>query len=215
MSRESAASIISATTSVAKVRGFTVSLLFHLEGRELRTMDLVDLTGKYHQYVSMYLSRMRNYELVEKYGCCWRLSENGASFLSYLRSLSDDNIIIQQKENRKKTFGKQKENTSDPKRLKQVSFDLWLQNSSLDDAEKEVVEVLVDHYDRTGGKFLFADGLYGLAQRLNQNPSDLPQALRKLVEDNIIYVWKPRAATGYLKIGLKRAFIQTLERERQ
>jgi len=81
---------IATTTSVAKVRGFTVSLLFHLKARELRIMDLVDLTGKYHQYVNRYLQNMRNYGLAERYGPFWRLREDGASLLSYFESLPDN-----------------------------------------------------------------------------------------------------------------------------
>ena len=38
---------ITSTTSFAKIRGFTLELLFCLKNNELRVMDLVDLTGKY------------------------------------------------------------------------------------------------------------------------------------------------------------------------
>jgi hypothetical protein len=153
---------------------------------------------------------MQKYNLVEKKGSYWKLTDQGNSFLFYLQSLDDNNIIIQQKENRKKTFGKQKEDTFSPKRPKQVSIEPWLQNSCLDDVEKVVVEVLVDHCNQTGSKFVFSDGIYDLATKFRVNPSDLPQALRRLVEDNIIYVWHPKGG-NYVKIGIKKAFLEALE----
>jgi len=210
MSRGPVASIISTTTSVAKVRGFTVSLLFHLKGRELRTMDLVDLTGKYERYISRYLHRMRNYSLVEKSGSYWRLSEEGTAFLSYLEGLSNSNIIIRQKQDRNKTFPRQKQDTCDPKRLKQVSFDLWLRNSSLDDKEKEVVEVLVDHYNRTGGKFLYFQDIYELSGKFEVRPDQVNLMLMHLKQDHVVYSIRDRHHNA-IKLGLYKDFIGALE----
>jgi len=47
-----------------------------------------------------------------------------------------------------------KPRSCEPKALEQISIDLRLQKSSLNDAEKEVVEVLADRYNRTGSKFI-------------------------------------------------------------
>ena len=106
--------LLSTTTSFGRIRGFTITLLFHLKGRELRVKDLIDLTGKYRQYVSKYLYRMRNYGLTEKKGPFWRLTPEGDSFLSYI-TLLNNNIIRRQKEDRKKTFRRQMEDTYIPK----------------------------------------------------------------------------------------------------
>jgi len=65
MNKESYLSI-STSTSFSKIRGFTVELLFQLKNCSLRTADLVELTGKCHQYVNRCLQNMRIYGLVEK-----------------------------------------------------------------------------------------------------------------------------------------------------
>jgi len=190
---------VTSTTSFAKMRGFTVELLFCLKNNELRVMDLVDLTGKYSQYVYSYLRNMRNYGLVEKKGVFWKLTEKGASFLSYLESLNNNILKIR----------KNKE-SYDPKRLKQVSFTLWLQNSSLHDAEKEVVEVLMDHYKRTGSKFLYFRDIYDMAERFKIPPDKVNKVLMNLKQDHIVYNFRDRTHNAW-KIGLYKAFIEKLK----
>lgn len=208
---------IATTTTLSRIRGFTVHLLFHIRNRELRVSDLVDLTGKYPQYINRYLYNMRNYGLVERNRPYWKLSEEGLSFLSYLKSLDKSknnknkniyNNIYNKKDVRKK-YERSKKDVRKliPKKAKQLSFSLWVQQSgrTFQDAEKVVVEVLVDHYNRTGGKYFWFSDEYELAERFKVSPSVLPAALRKLNEDRILYVWRNK------KIGLYKAFIETLE----
>ncbi|RLE68662.1 MAG: hypothetical protein DRJ43_05190 [Thermoprotei archaeon] len=52
--------------------------------------------------------------------------------------------------------------------------------------------------------------MYELAERIGVSPSLLNSALKRLKEDNIIYVWRSRAL-GCWKIGLKKDFIKQLE----
>jgi len=77
--------------SLSKVRGFTLDLLFALKkNNQIRMIDLVDLTGKYSQYLNSYLNRMRKYGLVEKEdGVFWTLTEFGRSFLSHLEVVEE------------------------------------------------------------------------------------------------------------------------------
>ena len=166
-------------------------------------MDLIDLTGKYRGYVSRYLYNMRNYGLVEKNGSFWKLTDSGLSLLSYLKSIDID-INKKRKKAERTTKEGRKLRQKTPK---QISIGLWLQHSDLDVAEKVVVEVLVDHYNLTGGPFLWFSDIYDLAERLKLSPSLLPPALRKLTEDQIIYIWRHK------KIGLKKAFVQMLGAE--
>ena len=76
--------------------------------------------------------------------------------------------------------------------------------------EKEVVEMLVNHYNRTGSKFILVKDIYELAEKLNVSPSALPQELKHLRQDNIVYVIKERTM-GFWKIGLKRQFVDLLK----
>lgn len=204
---------ISTSTSFAKIRGFTVELLYHLKGHKLRVIDLVELTGRYSGYVQRYLYNMRNYGLAEKEGSYWKLTPLGISFLSYLNNIKYKNMIKRKnKEGIKKNQRKNKESYSS-KTVKQVFLYPWLRRSSLDGTEKEVVEVLVNHYNRTGSKFILVRDIYELAERCEVNPSLLEPALKRLKEDNIIYIYK-RKGEAYAKVGLKKAFIETLQKLR-
>ena len=134
-----------------------------------------ELTGKSRQYVYKYLKNMRNYGLIRKNGVFWELTVLGREFVSYLDMVSKHN-----------TTCRKKEETSHPKTFKQILIQPWLRDSNLDDTEKAVVEVLVDHYNKTGSKFILVKDHYELAERCKVNPSSLDQALKRLREDNII-----------------------------
>jgi len=108
------------------------------------------------------------------------------------------------KENRKKVESKQ------PKTTKQIPISLWLQNSGLDNVEKEVVELLLKHYNETGSKFILVKNQFELAEKLKANPSEILEALKNLRQDNIIYLYRSDIE-GYWKIGLKTSFIKILE----
>jgi len=206
-------STISTTTSFSKVRGFTVDLLFHLKNRELRVIDLVELTGKSSQYVRRYLINMWKYGLTEKNGSFWKLSEDGVSFLSYLESLPNNNIIIRKNKERIKKDERKNNESCVPKKLKQSSIALWLNKSSLDDAEKVVVEVLVDHYNRTGSKFLYFSDIYEIAERFKIRPDQVNKVFMNLKQDRIVYNYRDRSHDAW-KIGLYKAFVHALERGR-
>ena len=204
---------IATTTTLSRIRGFTINLLFLLENVGLRTCEVAELTQKSNAYVSVYLCNMRKYGLTMKKGHLWNLTSLGRDFLTYLKQFDKHKnriytIIHKSKKiNKRYTKDKQKMNKSSASRKpKQVSIQPWLRKASLDETETVVVEVLMEHYNRTGGPFLWFPyrSYYELAERLKVNPDLLPKALRKLTEDQIIYVWRHR------KIGLKKAFIEKL-----
>jgi len=204
--------LLSTSSTLSRVRGFTVELLFHLRDGALRTYGLCELTQKTHQYVSAYLKNMRRYGLVEKNDSFWNLTVLGRDFSSYLEREGKYNNIIQKKEERKKKDNRKKEESSQRKFLKQVSIQSWLQDSSPDETERVVVEVLLDHYNKTKGKFIYASSIYDLAERFGVNPSLLPDAMRKLHEDQVIYQWPLHPRPGeHFKVGLKKDFIRKLE----
>jgi len=73
--------------------------------------------------------------------------------------------------------------------------------------EKEVVEALLAHYDRTGSPYKYVNYLEDL--QLDYPSQILQEAIRKLRQDNIIYLWQDRAMNA-LKLGLKKAFLEKL-----
>ncbi|MCD6240141.1 hypothetical protein J7K27_01265, partial [Candidatus Bathyarchaeota archaeon] len=94
-------------------------------------------------------------------------------------------------------------------KTRQIQIEPFLRDCNLDDLEKAVVEVLIEHYNKTGSKFIMVKDQYELAERLNCNPSDLPNALKNLRQDGIIYIFKDKTFNCW-KIGLKKAFLEAL-----
>jgi len=80
----------------------------------------------------------------------------------------------------------------------------------LGEIEKAVIEELITHYNNTGSKFILVENQYDLAEKLNCNPSELPNALKTLRENGIIYVIKDKTFNCW-KIGLKKQFLERLE----
>jgi len=197
-------SLLSSTTSLAKVRGFTIHLLFVIRNRYLTTSEICKITGKKGNYVRPYLYNMRKYGLVEKEGSFWKLTDLGRKLLEHYES---NNIIIESKRRVKEKKKKSKNSTvnkSDSFRISDFLLDLGLNLSKI---EKAVVEVLIEHYNKTGSKFIMVKDQYELADKLNCNPSDLPNALKNLRENGVIYIFKDKILS-YWKIGLKNQFLE-------
>lgn len=201
---------LSTTTSLGRVRGFTVELLFHLKDGPRRCCDLAEITDKTQPYVRRYLGNMWIYGLVEKDGVLWNLSVLGEDFLSYLNIVYNNILEYRKKKERKKKDKRKKKESSQPKKAKQVPLLPFTRNLSLDDTERRVVEVLVAHYDETGSKFILVKDKYELAERMGLNPNDIGDALKNLHEDHRVYKFTLRRE-GLTKIGLYKAFIESLK----
>jgi len=95
-------STVSTTTSLGRVRGFTIDLLFLLKDGPKRLRDLAEITEKTRPYVYTYLRNIRNYGLTEKKGFLWKLTLLGEEFHSYLNILYNNIIISRKIEERRK-----------------------------------------------------------------------------------------------------------------
>jgi len=209
---------LATTTTLSRIRGFTITLLFHLKDKLLTVSDLEELTGKYYEYVYTYLIRMRNYGLAEKKDSYWKITPLGVYFLNHMDEVSKYRRKAKQKLNRNKTETRQKLNRNKtfekPKRAIQTSFEIWLKNyhRSLEDAERVVVEVLLDHYRKTGSKFIYCNPptVYTIADRFGIRPDQVNQVLMNLKQDKIVYSMKDRLH-GAVKIGLYVDFVKKLK----
>ena len=115
------------------------------------------------------------------------------------------------KEERKKYERSMK--VEDQRRVVQTSFEIWLKNyhRSLHDAEKVVVEVLLDHYEKTGSKFIYCEpNVYAIAEAFNIRPDQVNQVLMNLKQDHIVYHMHDRIHNA-VKIGLYKDFVQMLK----
>jgi hypothetical protein len=90
---------------------------------------------------------------------------------------------------------------------KQLTLEKSFQRFTLNECEKEVVEALVAHYNRTGSPFIYIN--YAEDLQLDYAGDVLQEAFRKLKLDNIIYIWPDRSVKA-LKLGLKKAFLEKL-----
>jgi len=153
---------------------------------------------------------MERYGLALKNGDFWFLTNSGVEFVKYLDVVYNNIIDYRKKVERKSKENKKKVESYQPKTTKQIPISLWLQNSGLDNVEKEVVEVLLRHYNETGSKFILVKDQFELSEKLKANPSEILEALKNLRQDNIIYLYRSDIQ-GYWKIGVKTSFLKILE----
>ena len=200
------------STALGRVRGFTITLLYMLYDGGGRCCDLAERAGKSWNYVSRYLRNLQKYGLAAKNDAFWFLTPKGVEFVKYLNVWYNNIIETRKKQERNEKQTRKKQETLAPKASKQTPISLWLQNSGLDSVEKEVVEALLNHYNRTGSKFILVKDQFELSERLKANPAEVLEALKNLRQDNIIYLYRSDIQ-GYWKIGLKKAFLKILENQ--
>jgi hypothetical protein len=111
-------------------------------------------SGKSQHYVWRYLKNMEKYGLAIKNGDFWFLTPKGAEFVKYLDFVNNKILEYRKKVERKSKENRKKVESKEPKTTKQIPISLWLRNSGLDNVEKEVVELLLKHYNETGSKFI-------------------------------------------------------------
>jgi len=228
-------SAISTTTtttnfSAARLRGFTVELLKLLSNDAMSIFELSEITDRSLRHLRVYLWRLKKYGLIEGDGVFWTSTNEGLYVLSLLSSKKKpDEILSKRLEdppniksyssesctgNSKQghtsiTLRLQKDNTKITV-AKQLTLEKAFQRLNLNDCEKEVVEALLAHYNRTGSPFKYIN--YAEDLQLDYPSQILQEAIRKLRQDNIIYIWQDRAMNA-LKLGLKKAFLEKLATE--
>ena len=183
----------------SKIRGFTLDLLAILAATPSTTTSLALETGESTRYVYRYLKNMADYGLVRVEDYVWYVTDVGSSLLSLTK------VERRKKERRKKVERKQKESAAKPLIHGQIRMDAWLQTHSLSECEKEVVDILVAHFNKTGTPFLYPSGHEQLGVH---DPKILQAALQHLRQEGIIYLIRD-PALGW-KLGLKKAFIEKL-----
>ena len=198
------------STALGRIRGFTITLLYLLFDGGGRCCDLAERCGKSQNYVWRYLKNMEKYGLALKNGDFWFLTDSGVEFVKYLDVVYNNIIDYRKKVERKSKEDRKKVETNQPKSSKQIPISLWLQSSGLDGVEKEVVELLMKHYNETGSKFILVKDEFELAEKLRANPGEVLEALKNLRQDNIVYLFRSDIGC-YWKVGLKRGFLRALE----
>jgi len=76
--------------------------------------------------------------------------------------------------------------------------------------EKVVVEVLLDHYNKTGSLFRYYRNIYHAADSFKIPVDKIDTVLMRLKQDRVAYKYWDKHY-GALKIGLYKAFIKKLK----
>jgi len=218
---------ISSTTTAARLRGFTLELLALLKDDVASIFELSEITDRPLKRLRVYLWRLKKYGLIEGDGVFWTASHEGLYVLSLLSSRKKNEEILSKRlesppnikpyspesctanskqGHRSITLRLQFDNTKITV-PKQLTLEKAFQRFNLNDCEKEVVEVLLDHFNRTGSPFIYLNFIEDL--HLDYSAGILQEAFRKLRQDNIIYIWQDRSMKA-LKLGLKKAFLEKL-----
>jgi len=217
------------TTDLAatRLRGFTVELLKLLADDAISIFELNDITDKPLKHIRTYLSRLKNHGLIEGDGVFWTANNEGRYILSLLSSRKKNEEILSKRLEAPQhiksyspescTESSKQGHSSTTLRLqfdytkttlpRQLTLEKAVKRLNLNDCEKEVVEVLLAHYNRTGSPFKYINYLEDL--QLDYSSQILQEAIRKLRQDNVIYIWQDRAMNA-LKLGLKKAFLEKL-----
>jgi len=197
------------TTSFSRLRGMTLWIMEILrDGGSVSSWQVAEQTMKGGVYVRQYLYRLRKYGIASKRDEFWFLTDFGEYLTSFLCRYR---YRYRYRSNTRVTQEQHKNNTSPQKKPVQVSIQAWLRDSSPGDAEKEVVDMLASHFNKTGSKFILVRDHYALSETLNVNVDVVAAALSKLRQDNVIYLMRD-PTSGCWKLGLKKAFVEALEK---
>lgn len=203
----------STTTSFGRLRGMTLWIMEILkDGGSLASWQVAEQTMKSCRYVNVYLFRLRKYGIALKKEEFWFLTDFGKYLTNLLIGLRPYRYRYRYKYNTSITQEQHKNNTSPQKRPVQVSIQAWLRNSSPDAAERGVVDILVSHFNKTGSKFVLVKDHYAMSELLSINVNEVPDVLANLRQENIIYLMRD-PTSGQWKLGLKKAFLELLERD--
>jgi hypothetical protein len=201
------------TTSFSKLRGFTFAVLHELSKEASTSFQLSEKTLKPTNYVNSYLFRLRKYGLADKQDYSWFLTALGRDVVGRLNDIILSYITTYYTNNTRTTLEQQKNNTSHKRSHKQISLESWTRNTSPTDCEKEVVDILVNHYNSTGSKYIFFRDQYILSEKVGFSVHVLQESIHALRADNVVYLLKDNTS-GMWKLGLKKAFVEALAKEK-
>jgi hypothetical protein len=175
----------------------------------LASWEVAEKVDRGSNFVRPYLYRLRRYGVVDKDEGMWFLTDFGLYLTSLLCNNNNNN---NNKSNTRVTQQQHNSNTSQLKKPRQVSIEAWLCDSNPAAAERGVVDILVSHFNKTGSKFVLVKDHYAMSELLSINVGDVPDVLANLRQENIIYLMRD-PTSGQWKLGLKKAFLELLERE--
>lgn len=204
---------VNTSTSFSRLRGMTLWVMEILkDGGSLASWQVAEQAMKSSRYINVYLNRLRTYGVAQKRDEFWFLTDFGKHLTNFLIGLRPDRYRYRYKYNTSITQEQHKNNTSRKAKPRQLSLAVWTRNCSLGEAERGVVDMLVAHYNKTGSKYILVKDHYALSDMLSINVDTCVNAITNLRQDHMVYLIMDRVS-GCFKLGLKVAFVETLERD--
>ncbi len=189
-----------------KFRGKTIVILGVLSNSGgMTTREISDRTGTSIKVLNVILPRGEKkgiFERNERWG--WKASPFGFLVLNINNNNDNTNTTpIQHKYNTNTT------RTLDSSRKShQLNLSVFTNRSDINEPERVVVGVLVQHYERTGEKYRYFRDFYHFCDETGVGAVDAPPAIARLKEEGCIYTRKDEF--GW-KIGLKVGFVERLK----
>ena len=189
-----------------KFRGKTIEILGILSNSGgMTTKEIADQTGIPIKTVNVYcwLGEKRGiFERRERWG--WNATSFGFFILSINNNKdksSINEVLIKDKSSINHLY-------KVPKKSHQLNLSIFTSRSDIENPERVVVGVLVEHYERTGEKYRYFRDLYHFCDETGVSAADAPTTIARLKEEGCIYTRKDEF--GW-KIGLKVGFVERLK----
>ncbi len=189
-----------------KFRGKTIDILGILSNSGgMTTREIADKTGMSIKVLNVILPRGEKkgiFERKERWG--WKASPFGFLILSINNNNANTNTTTTQHKYNTNTT-----RTLDSSRKShQLNLSVFTNRSDINEPERVVVGVLVQHYERTGQKFRYFRDFYHFCDETGVSAVDAPAAIARLKEEGCVYTRKDEF--GW-KIGLKVDFVERLK----
>ncbi len=189
-----------------KFRGKTIDILGILSNSGgLTTREIADRTAMSIKVLNVILPRGEKkgiFERKERWG--WKASPFGFLILNINNNNANANTTTTQHKYNTNTT-----RTLDSSRKShQLNLSVFTNRSDINEPERVVVGVLVQHYERTGQKFRYFRDFYHFCDETSVGAVDAPAAIARLKEEGCIYTRKDEF--GW-KIGLKADFVERLK----
>lgn len=211
------------------------AILILLYAKPMRSAEIAQHLGFTSRYVSSYLSYWKTRGLVEYVNGLWQLTPQGEQLAQQIiaryknqqineylllaqqiigenvnRAKNNNNIQVTQPQSGQiLPFIASKTSQTDPKLERKRKVECLLKAISYDkltDEEKEVLNILLDHYVNWGSTYMYVDQLI---ETLQANEAWLMRILRMLQTKHLVYLYQdPRLGT---RVGFSKSLKKLLQ----
>lgn len=180
-----------------RYRGWTVQILAELEhSAGLTVAQIADKLNQRKKAIREYCYRLYEAGCIEpiaRWG--WKITTHG-QLLLYINNDHTNTTPTPQKDHTKTT-------------LRQLTLSPF-SDPDRSDPELAITNLIITHYNQTKQPFIFIEDWPELCEKLNYPPDEIEQALRKLYQDRVCYIYNNRKY-GKRQLRLYQDFIERLK----